>query len=194
MYSFVLSLLGAVCITCSSPSTVNVTPYYRESPSFETFVWICYSRVSVIAPKMNPSVSQAQLTFHCDIIHRQLQALSSSHHLHRVPLVVVQLLSRKQNLRSFACSEGGGGFKSQTAQQEKCGHLLTHPHNAIHKVSSRGSGENLHVCKTHSRRQYGENERKQISGLTDCKNWCVLKSSQRCSWMSNHSKTAEEVD
>lgn len=55
----------------------------------------CKTSLSHSLPQMTPSVTQTQLTFHCDVIHTQLQALASSHHLHRVPLVVVQLLPSK---------------------------------------------------------------------------------------------------
>lgn len=100
---------------------------------------------------MNPSVSQPQLTFHCDIIHRQLQALASSHHLHCVPLVVVQLLPREQYLRSFACGEGGGIQITNSTAGMVCAptHVPTHRQSS-YIVGDRASGENLHVCATHS--------------------------------------------
>lgn len=150
-----------------------------------------YGLNDCLSPQMNPPVSQTQLTFHCDVVHGQLQALSSSHHLHCVPLVVIQLLPRKQCLRSFACSRGE--FKSQTAQRERCVRLPTHPSQPPYThtqssltVGDRASGENLHVCETHSHygfSQYAGNERNQISGLTDCKIERLLKTSQCCSRM-----------
>lgn len=48
------------------------------------------------------------LTLHGDIVHRQLQALAAPHHPHRVPLVVVELVSRKERLGAFTCGTKGG--------------------------------------------------------------------------------------
>ncbi len=47
------------------------------------------------------------LTLHGHIVNRELQALPTAHHLHRVPLIVIQLLPCEQSLRSFTCRERG---------------------------------------------------------------------------------------
>lgn len=70
---------------------------------------------------------QPQPTFHCDIIHRQLQTLASSDHLHSVPLIVIQLLPCEQHLWSFACYGGGEGIPNQTPQWGCCAqHVRPH--------------------------------------------------------------------
>ncbi len=47
------------------------------------------------------------LTLHGHIVNRELQALPTAHHLHRVPFIVIQLLPCEQSLRSFTCRERG---------------------------------------------------------------------------------------
>lgn len=53
------------------------------------------------------------LTLHGYVVNRKLQALPTAHHLHRVPLIVIQLMPCEQSLRSFTCRERGP--KSHTA-------------------------------------------------------------------------------
>lgn len=45
------------------------------------------------------------LTFYRHIVHRELEVLSSAHHFHCVPLVVVELLAGEDRLGSFTCRE-----------------------------------------------------------------------------------------
>lgn len=156
----------------------------------------CYCTPMVSLGGSHPT---SKLTFHCDIIHRQLQALASSHHLHSVPLVVIQFLSRQQHLWSFAC-HGEGGERIQNHKQhsrERCVHTThpsTHPQAVVHTRRATVLEEKTHVCQQHSHfgfSQDSENGRNQICSLTDCKIGCLLKSSQCCSKMS--SKTLGQI-
>lgn len=47
-------------------------------------------------------------TLHSHVVHRQLQALATPDHSHRVPFIVVELVPRKQSLGAFTCSTKGG--------------------------------------------------------------------------------------
>lgn len=47
-------------------------------------------------------------TFHSHVVHRQLQALATPDHPHRVPFIVVELVPRKECLGAFTCSTKGG--------------------------------------------------------------------------------------
>lgn len=53
------------------------------------------------------------LTLHGHIVNRELQALPTAHHLHRVPFIVIQFVPCEQSLRSFTCIENEA--KSHTA-------------------------------------------------------------------------------
>lgn len=105
----------------------------------------------------------------------------------------------------------GGGIQitNSTVGKGVCAYSRTLPTpqythtQSSHAVCDRASGENLHVCQTHSHygfSQYAGNERTQISGLTDCKIERLLKTLRCCSRMpSKESRTkktepAEEVD
>lgn len=46
-------------------------------------------------------------TFHSHVVHRQLQALATPDHPHRVPLIVIELVPRKERLGAFTCSTKG---------------------------------------------------------------------------------------
>lgn len=58
--------------------------------------------------EMYPLPGLRALTLDGDIVHRQLQTLATPHHPHRVPLVVVELVARKERLRAFTCGTKGG--------------------------------------------------------------------------------------
>lgn len=142
---------------------------------------------------------QSKLTFHCDIIHRQLQALASSHHLHSVPLVVIQLLSCQQHLRSFACC-GEGVQNQKQHSRDRCAHTThpsTHPptSSGSHTASGSVRGENPHVCQTHSHFGFSrdsESGRNRICSLTDCKNW-MASQKLAVSRQGRHQKTSGQI-
>lgn len=154
-----------------------------------------------------------RLTFHCDIIHRQLQALASPHHLHSVPLVVVQLLPRKQCLWSFACC-GRGKKRGIRIINGTLGSLraqLVHAHTHTNTRKQFTQSEQLSVLeektcmykkRVHRIERAGvpQNGNDQIFSLTDCKIECLLCRSQCYCGMSskdtgtNKSLPAEGAD
>ena len=48
-------------------------------------------------------------TFHGDVVHGELQVLPPADHVHRVPLVVVELLAHHQHLGTFTWRQRGAG-------------------------------------------------------------------------------------
>lgn len=76
-------------------------------------------------------------TLHGHVVHRQLQALATPHHPHRVPLIVIELVPRKEGLGAFTCSTNGGVSMApvhahiyspgmQPRRPQLCAHRFTH--------------------------------------------------------------------
>lgn len=91
-------------------------------------------------------------TLHGHVVHRQLQALATPHHPHRVPLVVVELVSRKQGLGAFTCgTKGGVSLASVPAHTHSPG-AASPPQACAHKFKH--SLRHIPGCATHHAHRY----------------------------------------
>ena len=81
-------------------------------------------------------------TLHSHVVHRQLQALAPSHHPHCVPLIVIELVPRKERLRAFTCGTKGGVSSAHPPalmwllQVPPRAHSLTSAHTHAHRYTT----------------------------------------------------------
>lgn len=86
---------------------------YHHNPRFNS---ISYTPVCQISITQLPCLIGSSIicvckcvyslpTFYSHIVYRELQALAPAHHLHRVPLVVIQLVPCIESLRSFTYTQ-----------------------------------------------------------------------------------------
>lgn len=61
------------------------------------------------------------LTFYCHVVDRKLQVLPAAHHFHRVPLIVIQLLTYQEDLGALAWEEVKGSSDNHAMPAQ-------HPH------------------------------------------------------------------
>ena len=84
-------------------------------------------------------------TFHgCQVIHGQLQILPSPEHAHRMPLIIVQILTRKYSLWTLACRTVQTWVKTYTRTR-------THTHTCTQKHTHSGFDSLRTHSLTHSR-------------------------------------------